>query len=73
MSLAEYHASPLFAESRSHYPPGIENSGTEGNPGLNDHYHPDPKGPAATGAIALPADWPGNKAEAFRGALPPPY
>jgi hypothetical protein len=72
-SLAEYHTSPLFAESRSHYPPGFENSGTEGNPGLNNDYRPDPKSPAATGAVALPADWPGNKAEAFRGALSPPY
>ena len=70
-SLAEFKASPLFAESKRRYPPGFENSGTEGNPGLDRDYRPAKDGPAASGAVPLPAGWPGNRVEKFRGALPP--
>jgi hypothetical protein len=70
-SLAEFLASPLFTESKKHYAPGFESSGVEGDPRLDSHYRPDPGGPAATGAIPLPPEWPGNTAGVFRGALPP--
>ena len=70
-TLAEFKASALFAESQKHYTPGFENSGAEGDPRLDSQYHPDPTGPAASGAVPLPAGWPGNKGETFRGALAP--
>lgn len=70
-SLTEFKASSLFAESKRYYPRGFENSGVEGDPGLDREYRPATDGPAATGAVSLPAEWPGNRGEKFRGALAP--
>jgi len=70
-SLAQFKGSPLFIESKRYYSPGFENSGAEADPGLDAEYRPAERGPAATGAVSLPADWPGNRGEKFRGAFAP--
>ena len=70
-SLAEFRVSPLFHESKRHYAPGFENSGVAADPRLDGEYRPAAGGPAATGAVPVPAHWPGNRGETFRGALAP--
>jgi hypothetical protein len=70
-SLNEFKRSEQYRNTRSYYLPGWENSGIEADPRLDSDYRPDPKGPAASGAIALPAGWPGNDRGKYRGALPP--
>jgi hypothetical protein len=70
-TLAAFRASPSFQETQSYYPPGWEGSGVEADPRLDDEFYPAPDGPAAHGAVPLPAHWPGQAGDTYRGALPP--
>jgi hypothetical protein len=70
-SLEDFKGSPLFSQSKQVHPPGFEHSGQAADPGLDGDYRPAPGGPAASGAVPLPAHWPGSRGEVFRGALPP--
>lgn len=63
--LAEFMASSFHRET------GWEAHGVEGDPGLDADYRPAAGGPAAGGAVPLPAGFPGDLGESFRGALPP--
>lgn len=70
-SMSAFKASQFFQDSKQYYGPGFENSGIEANPLLAADYHPDPYGPAATGAVRLPSELPGNDGGTYRGALSP--
>jgi hypothetical protein len=71
INLAEFKTSQLYLDSKSHYGPGFESSSIEADPQLDDDYYPSSDGPAAHGAIALPAGWPGGQGVDYRGALAP--
>jgi hypothetical protein len=70
-SLAAFKSSRFFQETRAYYPKGWESSGVEADPALDGQYRPSPHGPAANGAVTLPAGFPGNDGGRYRGALPP--
>ncbi len=70
-TLAAWRASPAFEATRASYPPGWESSGVEADPRLDADYRPHPEGPAASGAVPLPAGLPGDDGARYRGALPP--
>jgi len=70
-SLAELLGSRFQAATRSFYGPGWESGSVQADPLLDDHYRPAADGPAATGAVALPRDFPGLDGGSYRGALPP--
>jgi hypothetical protein len=71
-SLAGFLGSPVWKTTQAYYAPGWERSGVEADPELDSGMHPDPDGPAASGAVDLSAKgWPGLCGETFRGALEP--
>lgn len=70
-SLAEFKNSGYYSATKTYYPPGWESSGIEADPQLDGDYRPNPSGPGATGAIPLPAGFPGDDGALYRGALAP--
>lgn len=71
-TLADFVGSTHHAVTRGHHRDGWEAAGVEGDPGLDRDYRPDPRGPAADGAVDLRATgWPGVAAEPHRGARAP--
>lgn len=69
-SLADFIASPEFEASRVMSPNGWEASGVQDDPDLNAQYVPASGGPAASGAIAMPVSFPGERHD-YRGAIAP--
>ncbi len=69
--LAAFRSSAFQRATRAHYAPGWEANGIEADPRLDAAYRPAADGPAAVGAVALPAGLPGASGEKFRGALAP--
>ena len=63
-----------FIKTQAYYSPGWENSGYEGNPGLNKNYHPKPGSEAAKPGVDLSLlpylDGYENTSN-YRGAFPP--
>jgi hypothetical protein len=69
--LAQFQGSSFQEATRDFFPPGWEARSVEADPGLDAEYRPSPKGPAASGAIPLPAGFPGGDGAGYRGALAP--
>jgi hypothetical protein len=69
-SLADFLGSATFQDSKSMIPTGWEANGIEADPLLDADYHPSASGPAASGAVSIPAQLPGPR-HAYRGALAP--
>ena len=69
--LATFVGSAFQLSTQAAYAPGWEAGSVEADPQLDSEYRPLPTGPAASGAIALPAGFPGDAGETFRGALAP--
>jgi len=70
-TLGAFLGSPFWQATRSFYAPGWESQSVEADPQLDGDYRPSLDGPAARGAVALPAGLPGDAGETFRGALTP--
>lgn len=60
-----------FLSSSFHRDTGWDANSVQADPQLDSDYRPSASGPAASGAVPLPAGLPGNLGETFRGALPP--
>lgn len=69
-TLAEFLASPSFVDSQAMVEGGWESNGVEADPLLDADLAPAADGPAADGAIELPAEFPGER-HPHRGALAP--
>lgn len=70
-TLAAFKAHNDFTETQGYYSPGWENSGVEGDPGLDGQYYPTNNN-ARIGALDLSSKgWPGVDGGIYRGALKP--
>jgi hypothetical protein len=70
-SLSDFKRSEFWRATKAYYPAGWESAGVESDPLLDQDYRPARKGPAAAGAVSLPAGFPGNDGQGYRGALAP--
>ena len=69
-AVGELLGSTAFTDSKQFIPTGWDAHSVEADPQLDSAHRPAPTGPAATGAVTLPAEFPG-RGDTFRGALPP--
>jgi hypothetical protein len=69
-SLADFRRSRAFEESKAYIPSGWDSRSLEADPQLDQDLRPAARGPAGSGAVPLPPEFPG-RGDSFRGALPP--